>query len=241
MSVSMNSYISAYQNSAQAVSKAENLTKKETEKNEESNNTVNVASESGVSLEISSKGLSALKNQSNEVSQQLGDGTQKIGYANGNAASKYVEDITAMSDEERSALVEQLKADQENFQNGFISMVRDMFSEQLKEYGDSGNIWKFLASGDYTVDAETKAEAQKNIAEDGYYGVKQTSERMFQFALALSGGDLDTMQEMQDAMQKGYDMAEETWGGELPEISKQTLSAANELFEEYYKSLETTT
>ena len=29
-----------------------------------------------------------------------------------------------------------------------------------------------FAKGDFTVDAATKAQAQKDISEDGYYGVK---------------------------------------------------------------------
>lgn len=42
----------------------------------------------------------------------------------------------------------------------------------------SGN---FLASGNFTVDAATKAQAQADIAEDGYWGVSQTSQRLFDF------------------------------------------------------------
>ena len=57
---------------------------------------------------------------------------------------------------------------------------------------------------------------------------------MFQFALALTGGDEDKMKEMQEAVSKGYKQAEKTWGGELPEISKKTLDATNKLFEDYY-------
>ena len=86
------------------------------------------------------------------------------------------------------------------------------------------------------LDEETKTKAQQDISEDGYYGVKQTSQRMFDFASALAGDDVDKMREMQKAMQKGYKQAEKTWGGKLPEISQKTIEAANKLFEEYYKS-----
>ncbi len=41
---------------------------------------------------------------------------------------------------------------------------------------------------------------------------------------------------MQDAMMKGFDQATEAWGRELPEISQQTIDAANKLFEDYYAS-----
>ena len=92
-----------------------------------------------------------------------------------------------------------------------------------------------------TVDAETKAKAQEDISEDGYYGVKQTSQRLFDFACALAGDDVDKMKEMQAAIEKGYKKAEKTWGKELPEICQQTLDATNKMFDDYYASKENTT
>ena len=89
--------------------------------------------------------------------------------------------------------------------------------------------------------AQTKAQAQADISEDGYYGVKQTSERMFDFAMALAGDDVDKMKEMQAAVKKGYEQAEKTWGGKLPSICSETLDAVNKLFDDYYKSKSTTT
>ena len=41
---------------------------------------------------------------------------------------------------------------------------------------------------------------------------------------------------MQAAIEKGYKMAEKTWGGSLPQISQDTLAATNKLFEDYYAS-----
>ena len=49
---------------------------------------------------------------------------------------------------------------------------------------------------------------------------------------------VEKMKEMQKAVEEGYKLAEKAWGGELPEISKNTLDATNKLFEEYYKSKE---
>ncbi|MCI7557656.1 MAG: hypothetical protein MSS86_03365, partial [Lachnospiraceae bacterium] len=70
----------------------------------------------------------------------------------------------------------------------------------------------------------------------GYWGVKQTSQRLFDFASALAGDDVEKMKEMQAAMEKGFKKATKAWGGDLPEICKQTLSAANKLFDDYYAS-----
>ena len=155
-------------------------------------------------------------------------------YEKGSSVSSKNYSVNKMSEEDRAALVEQLKADQQSRQEQLVNIVQKMMTEQATAYGNANDIWKFLASGDYTVDAETKLQAQKDIAEDGYYGVKQTSERLFAFASALAGDDVEKMQEMQKAMEKGFKLATKAWGKELPEISQQTLEAANQLFEEYY-------
>ena len=147
--------------------------------------------------------------------------------------------INKMSKEDRAALVKQLKADQESRQNSLTNLVSQMLGKQAGVYGIANgddSIWKIFANGNFTVDAATKAQAQEDISEDGYWGVKQTSQRLFDFASALAGDDEDKMRQMQSAMEKGFKQATSAWGRDLPDISNQTLDAANKLFEEYYKS-----
>ena len=96
------------------------------------------------------------------------------------------------------------------------------------------DFWKMMASGNYTVDAETKAEAEKAISEDGYWGVSKTSQRIFDFVQALAGDDPEKMKTMQAAVEKGFKQAEEAWGGKLPSISGETHDAINKLFDDYY-------
>ena len=149
--------------------------------------------------------------------------------------------VNKMSAEDRAALVKQLKADQESRQQQLTNIVKQMMGQQATTYATSNDMWKFLAKGNYTVDAQTKAQAQKDISEDGYYGVKQTSERLFDFASALAGDDVEKLKKMQAAMQKGFQQATGAWGQKLPDICQQTLDAANKKFEEYYKSKQTST
>ena len=153
--------------------------------------------------------------------------------------------ISKMSKEDRSALVEQLKADQEKRQQSLIDLAQNMISKQVSTFAtafgeDDESIWKFLASGKFEADEETINKAKEDVSEEGYYGVKQTSNRLFDFASALAGDDVDKMKEMQEAILKGYKKAEKTWGGELPEISQKTLEATNKLFEDYYNSKDET-
>ena len=98
--------------------------------------------------------------------------------------------------------------------------------------GSKSAEYSFLAKGDFTVSADVKAQAQADIAEDGYWGVEATSSRIIDFATALTGGDPDKIEEMREAFKKGYAMAEETWGGELPDISKRTYDAVMKKFDE---------
>ena len=147
--------------------------------------------------------------------------------------------INKMSKEDRAALVKQLKADQESRQNSLTNLVSQMLGKQAGMYGIANgddSIWKIFANGNFTVDAATKAQAQEDISDDGYWGVKQTSQRLFDFASALAGDDEDKMREMQKAMEKGFKQATAAWGKDLPDISNKTLDAANKLFDEYYKS-----
>lgn len=65
---------------------------------------------------------------------------------------------------------------------------------------DEDAMYKKLASGDFEVDEETKRQAQEDISEDGYWGVAKTSDRMLDFAKALTGGDADKMKEMVKAL-----------------------------------------
>ena len=147
-------------------------------------------------------------------------------------------DITKMSDSDRSALVQSLKDDLNNQMSRFTNMMTQTFQKQgitaASFQGD--NFWKFMASGNYTVDAKTKAEAEAAISEDGFWGVKQTSQRIFDFAAALAGDDVETMKKMQAAVEKGFKQAGAAWGGDLPSICGDTHTAVGKLFDEYYAS-----
>jgi hypothetical protein len=139
---------------------------------------------------------------------------------------------------DRAKIIQQLKADDAIRQQQLLDIVNKMMGKQAKAFGvanfdsDDESMWKFLAKGDFTVDAATKAQAQADIAEDGYWGVKQTSDRILDFAKALAGDDPDKLENMRAAFEKGYKQAEKTWGGELPEISKQTFDAVMKGFDE---------
>lgn len=106
--------------------------------------------------------------------------------------------------------------------------LRDIVEKLIMQQGE-----KTKEIGLIEIDADTALKAQEEISEDGFWGVKQTSQRMFDFAKALSGGDPAKAQMMKDAFIEGFERAKEAWGGELPEISNKTYDATIKMFDEW--------
>lgn len=129
-------------------------------------------------------------------------------------------------------LINKLKADADARIAQMRSLVEKMMTGQANTYGKANDIWSFLRSGNYTVDPATKAQAQADIAEDGYWGVNQTSDRIIDFAKALTGGDPDKIEDMRAAFEKGFKKAGKTWGGDLPDISQRTYDAVMKKFDQ---------
>ena len=135
-----------------------------------------------------------------------------------------------MNGVDREAIIAQMKADTEARMAQMQDLVKKMMQGQGNALAQSDDIWKFLASGDYTVTEAAKLQAQEDISENGYWGVEQTSQRILDFAKALSGGDVSKADLLLDAFKKGYKEATGAWGKELPEISKKTYDAVEEKF-----------
>ena len=131
---------------------------------------------------------------------------------------------------DRDAIIAQMKADTEARMAQMQDLVRKMMQGQGNALAQTDDVWKFLASGDYTVSEAAKLQAQEDISENGYWGVEQTSQRILDFAKALSGGDVSKADLLLDAFKKGYEEATGAWGKELPSISKDTYKAVEEKF-----------
>lgn len=142
-------------------------------------------------------------------------------------------DKTKKTYKQDTAMVAKLKADAEARTSQLRSLVEQLMTKQGKAYGQANDMWSFLAGGDYTVDSATRAQAQADIAEDGYWGVEQTSDRILDFAKALTGGDLAKADEMLEAFKKGYEQAAKKWGGNLPDISQRTYDAVISKFDKW--------
>ncbi|WP_455719633.1 hypothetical protein [Agathobacter sp.] len=138
---------------------------------------------------------------------------------------------------DRSAIVQALKDDAEQRKQQLIEIVRKSMSGQASTWNKSQGLKSLFEN--LTVDADTIAQAKKDIADDGYWGVNQTSDRILDFAKALSGGDASKADELLEAFKKGYKKATGAWGDELPSICKDTYDAVVKKFDEWKNGTQT--
>lgn len=120
-----------------------------------------------------------------------------------------------------SAIVSNMKKELSNKNAQLQNLVDQLLGKQANKYTKLADLFKNM-----TADPATIAQAQKDIAEDGYWGVEQTGDRLVSMAQALSGGDPEKADEMIAAMKKGFEQATEAWGEDLPDICKNTIDSA---------------
>ncbi|PID72051.1 MAG: hypothetical protein CSB34_04250 [Desulfobulbus propionicus] len=104
--------------------------------------------------------------------------------------------------------------------------LQSLVADLLKQQGIDTKV----QIGDTVVDIAgvTPEEAQELIADDGYFGVEKTSERIFQFAVGIAGGDPSRIDAIKEGIDKGFNTALEAFNGWLPDISYDTYDAVME-------------
>ncbi len=138
------------------------------------------------------------------------------------------------------ATIDRLKAEAEERTQSLKTLVERLISKQSTAYdiamsvaeGGLANFYRSLE-----VDEATVEQAKKDIAEDGYWGIEQTSDRIVSFAKGLAGDDPKAAAEMLEAVKKGFSQAEDEWGEKLPELSQKTMEATFKKLNEWIDSL----
>ncbi len=107
--------------------------------------------------------------------------------------------------------------------NDGYDLLRALVVNMLKEQGIDFKV----ANGDeeYDISELSQEKAQELIADDGYFGVEQTSDRIVDFAISLAGGDQSRLAVIKEGVEKGFNEALEAFGGWLPDISYETYDA----------------
>ncbi len=122
-----------------------------------------------------------------------------------------------------SADIQALKEDSDRAYGQLREIVRQMLERQGLTFQDVKNRGQGVR-----IDAQARAEAQSMIEGDGEYSVETVSDRIVDFAKAISGGDKSKIETLRKAIDRGFEAAAKAFGGELPEISQTTHDRINE-------------
>jgi hypothetical protein len=129
----------------------------------------------------------------------------------------------------------------------FVEIHLSIKIESNERFGTQAGIKSFLDSGGIDlsqlmyngkpITELSQSEAKALISDNGYFGVENTAMRIFNFAAAQAGDDLEKLQVARDAVLKGFKEAEDLFGGTLPDISYQTIDKGLELIDEKIREL----
>lgn len=72
----------------------------------------------------------------------------------------------------------------------------------------------------------TPEEAQERLRAD--LSPEKVSERILDFVRGFVNGSAERAELLRGAVERGYEQAKEAWGGELPEVSEQTMTLVRE-------------
>lgn len=68
-------------------------------------------------------------------------------------------------------------------------------------------------------------ELNQLISEEGFFGIDNTANRIADFVIKGAGNDVEKLKKGLEGIKQGFDQAEKIWGGELPQISQDTIEA----------------
>ncbi len=113
--------------------------------------------------------------------------------------------------------IDALMAEADKTYASLRELVRQMLLKQ--EAASAGTAGKQRPDSAAPKPAE---EAALSLSEDGEFGVKAVSDRIVNFAIAISGNDPSKLATLKEAINKGFAEAEKAFGGKLPDISYET-------------------
>ncbi len=113
--------------------------------------------------------------------------------------------------------IQRLKEESDRTYSNLREMVKELLERQGMTFKDIDNPEAVVK-----VDEEARLEAQSMISDGGPLSPEVVSDRIIEFAKAISGGDKEKFETIKSAIDEGFKEAERILGGELPEISQKT-------------------
>lgn len=185
---------------------------------------------------IDPKLLRQHNNKNLQVAESTGQTTSGKALNKGIAAS---DTVTISQKTETSATYSSsLTLDQGAKGDGF-DLLRSLVLNILKEQGIDFKVATNTANTTpQTIDISqlSQKDAQALIAEDGYFGVKQTSDRIVNFAIATAGNDPSRLAAIKEGVDQGFNEALKAFGGQLPDISYDTYNAVMTKLDDWAKN-----
>ena len=136
------------------------------------------------------------------------------------------EDLVTLGREPMAVVTYDAPANKAEAVDCAFTSLRELLARVLEKQGVAARV----ASGDTSIDFRelSPAQAEELIAEDGYLGVEQTSDRIVRFAISMAGNDPGKLEEIKASINKGFQLASKALGGYLLEISLKTHAAIME-------------
>lgn len=138
--------------------------------------------------------------------------------------------------------IRQMQAEsQQKMLQKMLGTAKDTF---IKQAGGLKNILGRALAGekvegfDFDFTAADIEQAKKDVADGGYWSAESTSDRLVEFAKAISGGDVKQKDALVASIKEGFKQAEELWGGKLPQISQDTYRLTMEKLDNWAKGEE---
>ncbi len=135
--------------------------------------------------------------------------------------------------------MDKIRAMKEESEQRMIELFRQTTSKSVE--GQIGGARRLLINLKTSTTTETTLEieytdedvkqAQADIAPGGYWSPEATSDRLIEFAKALSGGDPEKVGILRDSFDKAFKEIEEMFGGQLPDISYSTYDMTMDKFD----------
>jgi hypothetical protein len=149
--------------------------------------------------------------------------TTTVSSSNANGTQTSASDTISLRSESTLNVTYSGKMQMNDGDKAKYGMLQNLVTTLLKEQGIDTKI--AIGDGEIDLAAITPEEARDLVGADGYFGVEQTSDRIFQFATGIAGGDPSRIEAIKEGIDKGFAEAKAAFGDWLPDISYDTYDA----------------
>jgi hypothetical protein len=147
-------------------------------------------------------------------------------------AQRIPDDSISLSGQQAEPLIYSKPAKNEQCQACAFPVLRKLVARILQDQHTASRIDNGELEA-IVIDKITPENAKALVANDGHWQPDQTASRIISFALTISGNNPKKLDKIKESIISGFQLAGESFGGELPEISGRTFTAAMNNLDEW--------